>query len=124
MKIHELLEKYTGHPVDINYHGGLCPTQVHAEIAGYHLYYRARHGDFTVCVADTEDHAVRADSAGDEGVIYYIEGDDDTEGYVPEDVYTEVVDKAVEFTLLYEQRTKCPPMIGTTLLVMFSTISS
>lgn len=100
MKIHELLEKYAGHPVDIDYHGGLCPTQVQATIGDYHLYYRARHGEFTVCVADTFNHAVEADRADHEGVIYFIEGDDPTEGYVPEETYTETVDKAIEFTLM------------------------
>lgn len=106
MKIHNLLEKYAGQPVEITYHGGLVPTQVQAEIAGYHLYYRARHGDFTICVADTEDHAIRADFAESDGVIYYLQGDDPTEGYVPEETYTEIVDKAIEFTLLYDTSSK------------------
>ena len=102
MKIHELLEKYAGRPVDIISHGGMCPTQVEAEVAGYHLYYRARHGEFYVCVADTEESAVLAGSPPNEGVIYFIEGDDDTEGYVPEETYTEIVDKAIEFTLMHD----------------------
>lgn len=98
--MNELLEKYKEHNVEIIYHGGYDPCQVRAKIEEYQLYYRARPYWYSVCVADTIDNAMKATDINSEGVIYFLFDDRSNRNHTAEDVYTYIIEKAIDFTLL------------------------
>jgi hypothetical protein len=67
--------------------GGACPCQAEGTILDKPFYFRARHGGWTLDIAETLDMAIEgaiqpvAGSCTD--VLYHAEGDDDTHGYLP-----------------------------------------
>ncbi len=63
--------------IDLAITCGACPVQVEGTVDGMHLYFRARHGVWRICIATTKDGAVMG-----EGVVYADSGDDDDEGWM------------------------------------------
>ncbi len=59
-----------------------CPTQGHGTIAGNPWYFRARHGEWRLTVADPGDDPIAPTHAP----VFHIEGDDPWNGFMPEAV--------------------------------------
>ena len=70
--------------------GGMCPTEAHGEILGCPFYFRARHGEWTLTVAPKgEDPILHKDP------LYFAEGEDHTEGYMPMEDFITVLAKPI-----------------------------
>ena len=62
--------------------GGYCPCQAEGTMNGYPFYFRARHGDWQLDVAEVGGDPVEA-SIPDDPALYRAEGDDPWDGYMP-----------------------------------------
>ena len=63
--------------------GGACPTQAEGYIWGKPFYFRARHGEWSLAVAETNADAVSASSIDfSRGVYFVTEGEDDSGGWM------------------------------------------
>ena len=62
--------------------GGCCPCQAEGTMNGYPFYFRARHGDWQLDVAEVGGDPVEA-SIPDDPALYRAEGDDPWDGYMP-----------------------------------------
>lgn len=60
-----------------------CPVQIEGTVDGEQLYFRARWGEWTCCIATDRTTAVLADSADEEGVHYFRWGNDAEDGWMP-----------------------------------------
>lgn len=75
--------------------GGVCPVQAEGTINGKPFYFRARHGKWSLDIADSTFEAVDA-SMGGRASLCHAEGKDDTVGYMKDkDVLVILWDTAI-----------------------------
>lgn len=67
--------------------GGACPFQAEGTINGKPFYFRARHGSWTLEVAEVGDDPVR------NATLYYAEGDDETHGFMKQETAAALLGK-------------------------------
>ena len=85
--------------LEISSLGGACPTQAEGYLWGKPFYFRARHGEWSISVAETYEEAVRANGTAVDftGHVYCVNGgEDDSGGYMEnEDVLKILWDTAM-----------------------------
>jgi len=73
-----------GDGLDLAITCGSCPVQIAGTVDGAHLYFRARSGEWRCAIAADEEIAHTAGRFSPaEGALYYAEGDDPDDGWMP-----------------------------------------
>lgn len=87
--------------ISIDSIGGSCPTQADGELYGYPFYFRARHGEWTLDVVMPGQDQVLA-----ENPFVHMEGDDDSQGFMPIPEAMRIIGEAYHQTITKHYKPK------------------